>query len=57
MKILEDSNPKNDVAAINVLEAFINKLEALRGKKIPSEVTEELVAKAQDIITALNGDT
>ena len=55
IKKLEDSNPKNDVAAINNLEAFINKIEAQRGKKIPSEVADALIAKAQDIIAALSG--
>ena len=55
MKVLEDSNPKNDVAAINALETFINKLEAQRGKKIPSEVADALIAKVQDIIAALSG--
>jgi len=54
MKVLEDSNHKNDVAAINTLEAFINKIEAQRGKKIPDEVADELIAKAQEIITALS---
>ncbi|MFC1953606.1 PKD domain-containing protein [Chloroflexota bacterium] len=55
VKLLNDANQKNDVAAINVLEAFINKIEAQRGKKIPDEVADALIAKAQDIITALSG--
>jgi hypothetical protein len=54
-KVLEDSNPKNDVAAINILEAFINKLEAQQGKKIPSDIVDELILKAQEIITAIIG--
>jgi len=54
-KVLMDSNPKNDVAAINTLEAFINKIEAQRGKKIPEEIADELIAKAQEIIEALSG--
>ena len=57
MKKLGDSNQENDVAAINALEAFINKIEAQRGKKIPVEVADELIAKAQDIIAALSGGT
>jgi hypothetical protein len=56
-KVLSDSNPKNDVAAINVIEAFINKIEAQHGKKIPEEVANELIAKAQDIIEVLSGGT
>ena len=31
---LEDNNEKNDKAAINSLQAFINTVEAQRGKKI-----------------------
>ena len=54
-KVLQDSNQNNDVAAINALEAFINELEAQRGKKIPSEVADTLIAKAQEIIAALSG--
>ncbi len=53
-KVLKDSNPKNDVSAINALQAFINKIEAQRGKKIPKEVADELIAKAQEIIITLN---
>jgi negative regulator of genetic competence, sporulation and motility len=55
-KVLKDSNPKNDVSAINALQAFINKIEAQRGKKIPEEVADELIAKAQEIIITLNGE-
>ncbi|MFC2047829.1 DUF11 domain-containing protein [Chloroflexota bacterium] len=57
MKVLEDSNPKNDVAAINALEAFINKIEAQRDKKILSEVSDDLIARAQEIIAAISGGT
>jgi hypothetical protein len=53
-KVLKDSNPKNDAAAINALQAFINKIEAQRGKKISEEVADELIAKAQEIIITLN---
>jgi len=56
-KVLSDSNPKNDVAAINGIEAFINKIEAQHGKKIPEEVANELIAEAQDIIEVLSGGT
>ena len=54
IKVLEDSNPKNDVAAINVLKAFIKKVEAQCDKKIPEEVADDLIAKAQDIIEVLS---
>jgi len=57
LKVLEDSNQKNDVAAINALRAFINKIEAQRGKKIPVGVADELITEAKKIIVALGGDT
>jgi len=57
LKVLSDSNQKNDVAAINALGAFINKIEAQRGKKIPEEFAIDLIERAQDIITALSGGT
>jgi hypothetical protein len=55
-KVLNDSNPKNDVAAINALWAFINKVEAQRGKKIPEEVAVGLIAEALDIIAILSAE-
>lgn len=57
VKVLGDSNPKNDGAAVNSLEAFINKLEAQRGKKIPAETADELIAIAREIIAAINAGT
>ena len=54
LKVLEDSNQKNDVAAINVLKAFIIKVEAQCDKKIPEEVADDLITKAQDIIAVLS---
>lgn len=56
-KVLEDSNPKNDVAAINALEAFINKIEAQRGKKMLEADANALIAKTRDIIAVLSGET
>jgi len=50
---LEDSNPKNDLVAANVLKAFINKVEAQRGKKISEGFADELITKAQEIAAAL----
>ena len=54
LKVLGDSNPKNDVAAFNVLRAFIKKVGAQCDKKIPEEVADALIAKAQDIIMILS---
>ncbi len=56
-KVLNDSNPKNDVAAINAIEAFINKIEAQWGKKIPEDVADELIARAQEIVASISGGT
>jgi VCBS repeat-containing protein len=54
IKVLGDSNPKNDVAAVNILKAFIKKVEAQCDKKIPEEVADDLITKAQDIIMVLS---
>ena len=52
---LQDANQNNDAAAVNALEAFINELEAQRDKKIPGGVCDMLIARAQEIITAIGG--
>jgi len=49
MKVLDDDNPKNDKAAVGKLNAFINKAEAQRGKKISDEQADQLMAIAQGI--------
>lgn len=54
VKALEDSNPKNDGVAVNTLEAFINKIEAWRGKKISEEDADALIAWALETIAALS---
>jgi parallel beta-helix repeat protein len=46
----------NVVAAINALEAFINEIEAQRGKKISDAVADALIAAAQEIIYLLMAD-
>lgn len=53
MKKLEDSNPKNDVAAIHAMKSFIKKIKAMRGRKIPKEIADELIARARRIIVNL----
>ena len=52
-KKLTDGNDKNDVAAINELGAFINAVEAQRGKKIAEADADALIAPAQAIIDLL----
>ncbi|MHC4467648.1 MAG: hypothetical protein ACYSYW_14025, partial [Planctomycetota bacterium] len=54
VKVLRDSNPNNDGAAINTLQAFINKIEAQRGKRITEVIADALIAEAKAIVHALN---
>ena len=49
-----DVNVNNDVAAGNSLEAFINAVEAQRGRKITSAQADELIAAAEEIQALLN---
>ncbi len=53
---LADDNDKNDVAAINSLQAFINAVEAQSGKKISQEDADTLIAAAQQIIDILSSE-
>lgn len=53
LKVLDDFNDNNDVAAINSLESFINAVEAQRGKKISEEDADALIEAALDIIELL----
>lgn len=55
-RLLEDENEHNDVAAINLLQAFINTVNAQRGKKISEEDADDLIASAQQIIDILTSD-
>ena len=55
LNALDDVNENNDVAAINSLEAFINAVEAQRGKKISETDADYLVAEAAAIIAMLGG--
>ena len=53
LKALQDINENNDVAAINTLEAFINAVEAQRGKKISEDDADALIADVLEIIELL----
>jgi hypothetical protein len=50
---LDSLKKKNDTAAVNKLKAFINEVEAQRGKKIPVDVADRWIAFANRIITAV----
>jgi hypothetical protein len=53
LKALTDVNQNNDAAAIGALGAFVNAVDAQRGKKIPEEDADDLIAQAQHIIFLL----
>ena len=53
---LDDLNENNDAAAINSLQAFINSVEAQRGKKITDTEADALIAPVQSIIGQINGN-
>ena len=53
---LDDGNPNNDHAALGKLDAFINQVEAQRGKKISEDDADTLIAEASLIIQLLEDD-
>ena len=53
LQALDDVNANNDVAAVNVLEAFMNAVEAQRDNKIPEADADSLIADTQQIMTLL----
>jgi len=55
LRKLDDNNKSNDGAAINSLQAFINKVEAQSGKHIPAAEAGAVITAAQDIIMVLGG--
>jgi hypothetical protein len=55
MAALDDVQAGNDAAAINAMYAFINFVEAQRGKGLTTSQADSLVSAAQEIISALGG--
>ena len=53
LSAIDDLNQNNDVAAINSLNAFINAVEAQRGKAITEDEADTLIDEAQAIIDLL----
>ena len=53
LNALDDINANNDISGVNSLEAFINAVEAQRGKKITDDQADKLTADAQAIIDEL----
>lgn len=53
LKVLNDPNTGNDVAAINSLQAFINAVEAQSGKKITAKDATTLIDAANGIVAKL----
>ena len=56
LRLLEDENEHNDVAAINSLRAFVNAVEAQSGKKISQEDADYLIEDAQQVIDMLSSE-
>lgn len=54
LRVLDDLNVNNDVAAIPLLEAFINVVEAQRGKQISTTDADALITAALEIIELLS---
>jgi hypothetical protein len=50
---LDDLNENNDIAAVNLLGAFMNAVEAQRGKKITERDANILIAKAEQILLVI----
>jgi hypothetical protein len=50
---LRDVNNNNNVAAVNVLNAFINHVNAQRGKALPAAAADALIGAATVIIHLL----
>jgi hypothetical protein len=47
--VLQDVTEENDHAATNILDAFVNHVEAQRGKKIPEADADALISRAMTI--------
>ena len=56
IRVLSDTNPKNDDAAVNLLQALINEVAAQTGKKISEDGATDLVVAAERILTLLGGE-
>ena len=54
LEALDDVNAKNDVSACNRIQAFINAVEAQRGTQLTDSEADDLIAAAQEIITAFS---
>jgi type II secretory pathway component PulK len=55
LRILSDDTEINDTAAIQILQAFINEVESLKGKMLTEGQANSLIAKAQEIIDSISG--
>jgi hypothetical protein len=51
--VLEDGNPNNNHAAINILNSFVKAVKAQIGKKISTSDANNLIAQAREIISDL----
>ena len=53
LKLLSDSNPNNDSAGVNTLNALINSIQAQSGKKIAEADADALIARIQNLINLI----
>lgn len=54
--LLENDNPDDDVAAVNMLLAFLKKVDAKTGKTISQSLADYLTGQVLDILSELVGD-
>jgi hypothetical protein len=54
LSALDDANTNNDVAALNSMYAFCSSVQAQRGKKLTDTQSDELIAAANSVISALD---
>ncbi len=52
-RVFTDGTKRNDAAAVNALNAFVNSVKAQRGKKIAQADADALIAAAQQMIDSL----
>jgi hypothetical protein len=55
MNAIDDSHEGNDAAARNAMYAFMNAVEAQRGKKLTGPQADQLIGVAQAVVAALGG--
>ncbi|MSU61665.1 MAG: hypothetical protein EXS31_04575 [Pedosphaera sp.] len=55
LAVLEDANPSNDGAAINILQALFNQIESQRGKALTDAEADPLRNATLRVLDSLQG--